>query len=324
MPPSAKRVVVLLYPGVQLLDVAGPVDVFVAADRLRQPRGTYAMELVAHRPDAVRTFADVDLVPHRRLQDVHGPVDTLVVPGGEGTEAALGDRRLVAWIRSTARRARRVASVCSGAFLLAEAGLLDGRRATTHWFVTRQLARRYPSVRVEADRIFVRDGNVWTSAGVTAGMDLALALVEDDHDRALAVSVARALVMFVKRPGGQSQFSAPLSVQAAERPRLRELQAWITEHPGADLSVDALARRTAMSVRNFARAFRRDLGVTPARFVERIRVEAARRQLEESEVSIDAVATRTGFRTADVMRRAFQRTVHVSPAVYRRGFQGGT
>src|SRR5581483_10503246 len=181
----------------------------------------------------------------------------------------------------------------------------------------------YPRVRVEPDRIFVRDGAVWTSAGVTAGMDLALALVEDDHGRALSVAVARALVMFVKRPGGQSQFSAPLSVQAAERPRLRELQAWIAEHPGADLSVDALARRANMSVRNFARAFRRDVGVTPGRFVERIRVEAARRQLEDSGTGVDDVAARAGFRTAEVMRRAFHRTIHVSPASYRRGFHGG-
>lgn len=324
MASEARRVVVVLYPGVQLLDVAGPVDVFVAADRLRRrARTTYTVELVAHRPGAIRTFAEVDVVPHRRFQDVKGPIDTLVVPGGEGSDAALADRRLIAWVGATARKARRVMGVCSGAFLLAEAGLLDGRRAATHWMVARELARRYPRVRVEPDRIFVRDGAVWTSAGVTAGMDLALALVEDDHGRALAVAVARALVMFVKRPGGQSQFSAPLSVQAAERPGLRDLQAWITEHPSADLSVDVLARRSAMSIRNFARAFRRDVGVSPARFVERIRVEAARRQIEDSSVGLDDVASRAGFRTAEVMRRAFHRTVHVSPAAYRRGFRGG-
>ena len=324
MAAEPRRVVVLLYPGVQLLDVAGPADVFVAADRLRRrARETYAVELVAQRRAAVRTFAEVDLVPHRQVDEIKGPIDTLVVPGGEGAEAVLRDRRLIAWVKQTAGRARRVMGVCSGAFLLAEAGLLDGRRATTHWHVAEQLASRYPRVRVEADRIFVRDGAVWTSAGVTAGMDLALALVEEDCGRRLAVAVARALVMFVKRPGGQSQFSAPLSVQEAERPGLRELQAWIAERPAADLSVDVLARRSAMSVRNFARAFRRDVGVTPARFVERIRVEAARRHLEDSAVGLEDVATRAGFRTAEVMRRAFHRTVHVSPAAYRRGFRGG-
>jgi len=193
--------------------------------------------------------------------------------------------------------------VCTGAFLLAEAGLLDGRRATTHWGACRQLAERYPRVAVDPDPIFVRDGRIYTSAGVTAGMDLALALVEEDHGREVALAVARELVMFLKRPGGQSQFSVPLMAQAADRQPLRDLQAWIGEHPGADLSVAALARRAAMSARNFARVFTREVGMTPARFVERARVEAARRRLEESSSGVEVIATESGFNSAEIMRR---------------------
>jgi transcriptional regulator GlxA family with amidase domain len=220
-----------------------------------------------------------------------------------------------------APRVRRLGSVCSGAFLLAEAGLLDGRRATTHWGWCKVLAERHPAVRVDPDPIFVRDGNVYTSAGVTAGMDLALALVEEDHGRALALQVARQLVLFLRRPGGQSQFSAQLAVQSADREPLRDLQAWIAEHPGLDLSVPSLARRVAMSPRNFARVFARELGTTPARFVERVRVEAARRRLEESAHGVDMVAAECGFGTAESMRRAFLRTLHVPPSAYRSRFR---
>ena len=213
--------------------------------------------------------------------------------------------------------------MCSGAFLLAEAGLLDGRRATTHWDACAALAARYPSVRVEPDPIFVRDGRVYTSAGVTAGMDLALALVEEDCGRELALAVARRLVFFLKRPGGQSQFSAQLSAQIAEREQLRDLQSWIVEYPEADLSVEALARRVAMSPRNFARVFAREAGITPARFVERVRVEAARRRLVESTSNVDSVAEACGFGSAETLRRAFLRSVHVSPAAYRNRFATG-
>jgi len=251
-------------------------------------------------------------------------IDTLLVAGGRGTAAALRDRPLIAWLRSMAPRVRRVGSVCSGSFLLAEAGLLDGRRATTHWGWCDTLAKQYPAVTVAPDPIFVRDGNVYTSAGVTAGMDLALALVEEDHGRALALEVARQLVMFLRRPGGQSQFSAQLAVQSADREPLRELQAWITEHPDADLSVPTLARRVAMSPRNFARVFTREVGMTPARFVESVRVEAARRRLEESAHGVDSVATACGFGTAESMRRAFLRIVRVPPAAYRHRFRVST
>jgi transcriptional regulator GlxA family with amidase domain len=253
--------------------------------------------------------------------EVSGGIDTLLVAGGIGAPRAAADRALIGWLRRIAPRARRLGSVCTGAFLLAEAGLLDGRRATTHWRFCRQLAERYPRVAVDPDPIFVRDRRVYTSAGVTAGMDLALALVEEDHGREVALGVARQLVMFLKRPGGQSQFSVPLMAQAAERQPLSELLTWIGDHPGADLSVEALARRAAMSPRNFARVFTRHVGMTPARFVERARVEAARRRLEESSVGVEVIATESGFNSAEIMRRAFLRTVRVSPADYRHRFR---
>jgi transcriptional regulator GlxA family with amidase domain len=211
--------------------------------------------------------------------------------------------------------------VCTGAFVLAEAGLLDGRRATTHWEWCDALAARFPRVQVDRDPIFVRDGNVYTSAGVTAGMDLALALVEEDHGRALALEVARQMVLFLRRPGGQSQFSAALAAQSADREPLRDLQAWIAEDPGRDCSVPALARRVAMSPRNFARVFTREVGSTPGQFVERMRVEAARRRLEESADGVDNIASRCGFGTAETMRRAFLRTLRVPPSAYRSRFR---
>jgi transcriptional regulator GlxA family with amidase domain len=234
--------------------------------------------------------------------------------------AALQDRRLVSFVARCASRARRVAGVCSGAFLLAEAGLLAGRRATTHWASCSQLARRYPDVRVEPDRIFVRDGAVYTSAGVTAGMDLALALLEDDQGRDLALAVARRLVVFLRRPGGQSQFSAQLAAQLAERPALRDLQLWIQEHPDEPHTVESLARRVGMSPRHFARVFALELRVTPARYVEQVRVEAARRRLEDGGGRVEQVAEGCGFGSPETMRRAFLRTLRVSPSEYRRRF----
>jgi transcriptional regulator GlxA family with amidase domain len=261
------------------------------------------------------------IVADRTLDEADGEIDTLFVAGGEGVRAALRERRLVEYLARSAARARRVAGICSGAFLLAEAGLLAGRRATTHWASCGLLGRLYPDVRVEPDRIFVRDGNVYTSAGVTAGIDLALALLEEDHGRDLALAVARRLVVFLRRPGGQSQFSAQLASQLAERPALRDLQLFIQEHPGAPHSVESLARRVGMSPRHFARLFARELGVTPARYVERVRVEAARRRLEDDAGRVEQVAHGCGFGSPETMRRAFLRTVRISPSEYRRRFR---
>ena len=317
---SSRRVAVVAYPDVQMLDVTGPLEVFAAASRLAR-RPAYAVEVLAAGAGPVATQSGVRLVADRAWRTVRRGIDTLLVAGGQGTAAAIQDRALVAWLRRIAPRVRRLGSVCSGTFLLAEAGLLDGRRATTHWSACDRLAARYPAIRVESDPIFVRDGNVYSSAGVTAGIDLALALVEEDHGRELALRTARQLVVFLKRPGGQSQFSAQLAAQSAEREPLRELQAWITDHPAADCSVRALARRVAMSPRNFARVFLREVGVTPARFVETARIEAARRRLEESADGVEGVAARAGFGTAESMRRAFLRTLGVPPSAYRGRFR---
>ncbi|MCW5891535.1 MAG: GlxA family transcriptional regulator [bacterium] len=319
----SRHVAVVAYPGVHMLDVAGPLEVFAAATRLLGPGAAtpYRVEILAGRPGPVATQSGLRLVADRAWRAVREPLDTLLVAGGAGTEAAMADVALLAWLRRMAPRVRRLGSVCSGSFVLAEAGLLDGRRATTHWAWCEALAARHPRVRVERDPIFVRDGDVWTSAGVTAGMDLALALVEDDAGREVALAVARQMVLFLQRPGGQSQFSAALAAQAAERPSLRDLQAWITGHPGSELSVAALARRSAMSPRNFARAFRREVGLTPGRFVEAVRVEAARRRLEETADGVEEIAAACGFGTAESMRRAFLRTVHVSPSQYRSRFR---
>ena len=286
----------------------------------RLQAGTYTTEIVTAQGSEISSSSGLRLRPDRSLSACRGAIDTLVVVGGEGVPDALRDPDLVRWISRAAPRCRRVASVCNGAFLLARAGLLEGRRATTHWAACATLAARHPEIEVEPDAIFVKDAGIYTSAGVTAGMDLSLALVEEDLGRQAALEVARWLVLFLKRPGGQSQFSAQLSAQIAEREPLRELQAWLADNLGADLSVPALAARACMSPRNFARAFSREVGVTPAAYVEAARVEAARVALDGTQERLDAVARRCGFGTVETMRRAFRRRVGVSPNSYRGRF----
>ncbi|HEX7165380.1 MAG TPA: GlxA family transcriptional regulator [Acidimicrobiales bacterium] len=315
-----RRVVVVAFDGFQSLDVSGPVEVMARAGELAAD--PYALTIVtATGAPATASPSGMRLIPDAAIANVRSPIDTLVVAGGDGTADAMRDRRLVTGVRRLARGARRVTSVCTGAFLLAEAGVLDGKRATTHWQALDLLARNYPAITVERDPIFVRYGNVWTSAGVTAGMDLALALVEDDHGRDIALQTARRLVMYVQRPGGQSQFSAAMRAQAAEREPLRDVQAWVTEHLATDLSVSRLASRAGMSPRNFARAFTREVGTTPARYVESVRIEAARRLLETTGRSVEDIAATCGFGTAETMRRAFVRTVRVAPNDYRKRFR---
>jgi transcriptional regulator GlxA family with amidase domain len=312
-----RRIAILAFPGVQPLDLIGPAEVFTTAAALVP--GAYSVEVAATESGPLATTS-VALVADRALRNCRGPLDTLIVAGGPGSRDAARDDRTVSWVRSAAARSRRVCSVCTGAFVLAEAGLLEGRRATTHWASCDRLEERYADVTVERDPIFVRDGDIYTSAGVTAGMDLALALVEEDLGRRTALEVARWLVLFVKRPGGQSQFSAQLAAQTADREPLRELQEWIAGNLDADLSVPALARRTHMSERNFARAFRRELGLTPAAYVEVTRVEAARIALESAGTPVDVVARQAGFGTVETMRRAFHRRLGVGPAEYRARF----
>ena len=307
---ATRRIAVLAFPAVQALDVFGPVEVFHAADRLAGG-GQYSVEVLATSAGALQTSSGVRIAPHRSLSAVRGSLDTLIVAGGDGARAAVADRTLVAFVERAAARARRVCSVCTGAFVLAEAGVLSGRQATTHWASCSALAERHPDVQVQADPIFVRDGNVATSAGVTAGMDLALALVEEDLGPDLAREVGRWLVLFLKRPGGQSQFSAPLSGPAAGRPALRELQDWIPGHLAEDLSVQALAGRALMSPRNFARAFVRELGTTPAAYVERVRVERVRSLLQSGELPPRRSPRECGFANVETLRRAFQRRVGI-------------
>lgn len=316
----------LAFPDVQLLDVIGPLEVFARACRWLAERGDsgpppYAIEIVAERPGALRSSSGIRIEVDRPIRAVRAAPDTLLVAGGIGTRAAIERAPLVDWIRRIGPRARRLASVCTGAFLLAEAGLLTGLRVTTHWRSAKLLAERYPDLVVDPEPIFVRQGRITTSAGVTAGMDLALAFVEEDLGHEVALAVARDLVLFLRRPGGQSQFSAQLAAQAADREPIRDLLAWIAEHPAEPLSVADLAAEVAMSPRNFARVFTREVGTTPARYVERARVEAARRRLEDTRRSLDEIAADCGFASADVLRRAFVRTLRVTPGAYRARFQ---
>jgi transcriptional regulator GlxA family with amidase domain len=310
-----RSVLVVVFDDVQSLDVTGPVEVFTGAGR--HSGAPYEIRTASVDGAPVRTSSGLTIVPDRALVDVEAP-HTLLVPGGDGTRRP--DARLINWLREHAGCAERVVSVCSGALLLAEAGLLDGRRATTHWSVCEHLARTYPAVDVDPDPIFVRDGKIATSAGVTAGIDLALALVEEDHDRDTALTVARHLVVFLRRPGNQAQFSAQLAAQTARREPLRELQQWITEHPDADLSVESLADRAGLSPRHFARAFQAETGTTPGRYVERVRLEHARRLLEDTADDVGRISRACGYGTPEAMRRAFVKALGTAPAEYRRRF----
>jgi transcriptional regulator GlxA family with amidase domain len=318
-PDDTRTIAITVFDAFQSLDAVGPAEVFWTAGRLSgEP---YEVKIVAAHAGTVTTGSGLRIEPHGTLQGLRGPIDTLIVAGGFGTVEAERDDTLIRGVRQAATRSRRIASVCTGSFILARAGLLDGRRATTHWASCELLATRHPSIEVESDSIFVRDGDVWTSAGVTAGMDLALAMVEADLGRELALDVARWLVLFVQRPGGQSQFSAQLSAQAAEHEPVRDLQTWIADNLGADLTVDALAQRANMSPRNFARVFRREVGMTPAAYVEALRVERAQRELETTKAALDTIARRCGFGSTDTMRRAFRRKVGISPIDYRARFR---
>ncbi|UJX41302.1 GlxA family transcriptional regulator [Desulfovibrio sp. JY] len=319
-----RRVVVFAPSPVLELDVVGPVNVFSAANKIRGKPRSYEILLATSKETLdVDGMAGVRLVAHKRYHDVRDDVDTLLVAGGRGAMTA-GNPEVIAWLRDMASRVRRVGSICTGAFLLADAGLLDDRGATTHWEYARTLAARYPRVRVDADPIWIQDGNIYTSAGVTAGMDLALRFVEEDLGSAMALAVARRLVLFLRRPGGQAQFSVSLATQAPANSPLFELQVWMAENLAKDLTVEALASRVAMSPRNFARAFVREFGITPARYVERLRLEAARQRLElASAAGLEETARACGFGSGELLRRAFLRAFGVTPGRYREHFGSG-
>lgn len=320
--PNDRRVVeVLAYPSVKLLDVTGPIQVFASANAYVAQAGQpmpYTIRVVAKAGERVEASGGVELAAHP-LSPTDSVIDTLMIAGGEGVAAAAADRALIDWVRERAKQARRTASVCTGAFLLAASGMLDGRRAVTHWAFCAELARRFPFLKVEPDPIFIQDGNVWTSAGVTAGIDLALALVEEDLGRAVALAVARYLVVFLKRPGGQAQFSEFLSLQAAED-KFGALHDWISDHLADDLSLPVLATQAGMSERSFSRHYAESTGLTPARAIEKLRVEGARHLLSETRLPVKRISQRCGFGSEETMRRSFLRILDTTPQDYRARF----
>ncbi|VTS04924.1 GlxA family transcriptional regulator [Tuwongella immobilis] len=323
---SCRRVVILVLPGVDLLDVAGPSEAFFVVDRSPNrvadpPR--YCIELVRVGPEReVVTACGIRMIVEQELDSIREPIDTLLIPAAEIGFSLAPDSPICDAIRRAIPRCRRVASICAGSFILAATGILNGRRATTHWMAAPEFARKYPQIRVDSDAIYVQDGMFFSSAGSTAGMDLALALIEADHGREMALFVARQLVMFVRRPGGQSQFSELLADQSSNRRPLSDLIAWIANHLRSPLTVEQLAERSHMSVRNFTRVFTREIGYTPARYVERLRVDAARRLLEtDSDSPLEQIALGCGFGSADSMRRSFLRVLRTSASDYRNRFR---
>lgn len=314
-----KNIAMVALPGVQLLDVSGPLDVFAQANA-EAGRAVYALQVLACESGPVRSSSGTRLLADGLLGSAVGPLDTLLVAGAPSAPGMHFKARTLAALRELAGQARRYGSVCTGAFALAATGLLDGRRCTTHWAHAEALAAAYPALSVEADALYVRDGALRTAAGVTAGMDLALALVEEDLGRELAAQVAAQLVMFFKRPGGQSQFSRHGQAQAQGRGALQGVQRWVAANPALPFTVEALAEHAGLSPRHFARVFHAEVGLTPAAWVELARVNAARALLEAGQLPPKAVAARCGFANADTLRRAFAKHVGVTPAQYRRGF----
>jgi transcriptional regulator GlxA family with amidase domain len=316
-----KQIVLLAAPDAQILDAAGPYQIFVRAAERSKGRPPYAVRMATTtRTGSVRTNCGLVLGGGVHYRSIRGPIDTLLVAGGTGVERASVDEELLQWLRAAAPRVRRLGSICTGAFVLAAAGLLDGKRTATHWKWADALAARFPNVNVDPDPIYIRDGDTYTTAGVTAGMDLALALVEQDLGSEMALAVAREMVLYLRRAGGQSQFSTALALQAADRKQIADVRTWALDNLDRDLTVQTLAEQARMSPRNFARAFLKNTGTTPARFVERLRVEAARRRLEESRDKLEKIACDCGFGSIQRLRRSFHRVLRVHPHEYRLRF----
>jgi transcriptional regulator GlxA family with amidase domain len=324
--PSARHVVVLATPTAQSLEIAGPVEIFATAVvKLREAGRALSLPYRVTVAACTETLAirsatsGLTITADCPWSAVHGDIDTLLVAGGMDLWTGADSPELLEWLRATSKNARRTASVCTGAFVLAEAGLLDGKRVTTHWYFSQKLQQDYPMLKVDPEPLFIRDGNTVTAAGVTSGLDLALALVEEDLGADIALRVARALVLFVRRAGGESQFSTALAFQSSSRLPLRELPIWILEHLQVNLNVETLAARVAMSPRHFSRTFVNEFGVTPAEFVEQLRVDTARRLLSESDRSLGEIAERVGFGSIDTMNRAFRRRTGQLPSQLRMG-----
>lgn len=323
---QTRTIAVVAHEGAELLDMTGPVEVFNMLNRCLGEEAAdssgYQVVLLAEKPGPFRSSSSIRLVADLAWPELTGEVDTIIVVGSPDAPlaAAMENEELLTWLKTAGARARRLVSVCTGAFLLAKAGLLNGRRATTHWLDLERLRREYPEVIVENDAIYTRDGPVATSAGVTAGMDLALALVEEDFGRKMALTVARRLVMFLKRPGGQAQFSTQLRAQMVEGGQFASLLGWLRENLCSRLSVEELAVRAAMSPRNFARVFLRETGKTPAKYLDQLRIERSITLLEDSSVSVERIALESGFTCAEQMRRIFIREIGVTPLAYRTRF----
>ncbi len=316
----------IIFPDAQILDITGPMEVFSQAKKILSAAGktepkAYRLSLIAETAGPVAMTSGLQLVADKSINSFDtASLDTLMVAGGSGVYQARYQPGLIKFIKDQSTRVRRMASICTGTFLLAQAGLLNGRTATTHWSATQRLAKAYPQVNVNPDKIFVKSDHIYSSAGVTAGIDLALALVQEDHGRDLALKIAKQLVVFMKRQGGQSQFSTSLARQAAAKGKLEEVLQWMKQNPTQDLSVDALAYRCAMSERNFARTFKQEIGITPGKFVEKMRVELATHQIETRTLSFKEIASKSGFKDEKMMRRAFKRQLHVLPNLYRKRF----
>jgi transcriptional regulator GlxA family with amidase domain len=324
-PPATRTVGIVAFDGIELLDLTGPMDVFGLANVGLRSSGlraepAYRFRVLAKEAGLVNTSCGLRIHADSAFGELYDDIDTLLVPGSPEISAVLADPVLREWVKAMAGRVRRLVSICTGAFLLAEIGILDQRRATTHWAFCDRLAADYPAVRVEPDRIFLRDGSVWTSGGITSGIDLALSLLEEDWGRETALLTARYLVVFLKRPGGQSQFSGYLASESTKHPDIRALQLWIMENPAEDLRIEVLAERMAMSPRNFARVFQTETGMSPAKFVEKARVDTARQFLGMNGNRVEMVAAVSGFGDAERMRRAFLRHLGISPQDYRERF----
>jgi transcriptional regulator GlxA family with amidase domain len=310
-----RKVVIIGPPPVQILDVTGPLEVFSNAPGYEIQLANPGLERT------LKTNRGVVLADATPIADVQGPIDTLVIAGGPGAESGSYDPNFIAWIAKAGSQARRVASICTGAFLVAEAGLLNGKQAVTHWTFCDRLAREYPKVAVRPEPIFLRDGSIYTSAGITAGIDLSLTLVEEDHGHETALRIARFLVMFLVRPGGQAQYSHMLSHQAITSQPLRELQVWMLQHLREHLTVESLAERIGMSARHFTRVCLRETGMNPGQFVDRMRVEAAQQMIDSSSRGLKEIADSSGFQSADAMRRTFLRVLGVTAAEYASRFK---
>ncbi|RFM33910.1 GlxA family transcriptional regulator [Chitinophaga silvisoli] len=326
---AKKTVVIVPMPGTYMLDIAGPCDVFAAADQiLREGLGTegagsgYNILLAAYGDEkTVPTRSGITMICPLTVDEITEPIDTFIVAGFPMALIQAGDRRLINWLKKNYPRLRRVGSICVGTYALAEAGILDGKNATTHWEHSRSFQEKYPSICVDTNPFYTKDGNVYTSGGVSSGVDLAMALVEEDYGREVAIQVARKLVLYLKRPGYQSQFANLLQLHSVANSLAGKLRPWILEHLDKEMGVEELATHLNMSIRNFTRVFTRETGMTPAKFVEKLRVEIARKYLEDSDYSMEQIATRCGLGGVVSMRRVFLRHMNVTPSDYRRTFR---